>query len=325
MRGERRRGRRVAGFVPDGLCALGLIAMALVPARASAQSCPTSYLNADWSDTENPTGLWSYRAGGAALPSVESWQRDLGGWTRPQPGWAESESENNRLPFWYRSNGYETFAVDYRRCDVVVHTQDDGNGVGNGNAALVWTAPVDSAVWIRGNLWMARDIDRGNAWSLYRNDELLSEGAIASGDPYSRDSPFRLEDGSGGAGAVDEVMVQAGDEIRLVLTRTTTVGDFVGVRMRVGCVAPDSGTTTTTLYFPDCGDAVYVEGNAGPSTPLSASDALHVLNSAVGVSSCDLCVCDVNGSGAITAGDALAVLIAAVGTPVALVCPFCPC
>jgi hypothetical protein len=54
-----------------------------------------------------------------------------------------------------------------------------------------------------------------------------------------------------------------------------------------------------------------------------AADALAVLRAAVGTRSCDLCLCDVDNSGAISAADALRVLRAAVGQQVALVCPAC--
>jgi hypothetical protein len=52
-----------------------------------------------------------------------------------------------------------------------------------------------------------------------------------------------------------------------------------------------------------------------------ASDSLLVLRAAVGSSLCELCNCDVNASGTITAIDALTDLKAAVGQPVPLTCP----
>jgi hypothetical protein len=50
---------------------------------------------------------------------------------------------------------------------------------------------------------------------------------------------------------------------------------------------------------------------------------LFTLNVAVGSDCCDPCLCDVNGSGDVTATDALAGLNAAVGQPVDLLCPPC--
>jgi hypothetical protein len=48
-----------------------------------------------------------------------------------------------------------------------------------------------------------------------------------------------------------------------------------------------------------------------------------VLRAAVGLLSCDLCVCDANGSGDLRTVDALLVLRAALGLPVTLACPPC--
>lgn len=57
-----------------------------------------------------------------------------------------------------------------------------------------------------------------------------------------------------------------------------------------------------------------------------ASDALFVLQAAVGVSSCDACLCDVDNSGGttpVTASDALRVLKRAVDATIVLLCPPC--
>ena len=59
------------------------------------------------------------------------------------------------------------------------------------------------------------------------------------------------------------------------------------------------------------------------SFPPSASDALFILQTAVGMSSCALCVCDVDSNGSVAASDALRVLQSAVGLSVTLDCPAC--
>ncbi|MFN2375553.1 MAG: hypothetical protein ABR538_03390 [Candidatus Binatia bacterium] len=87
---------------------------------------------------------------------------------------------------------------------------------------------------------------------------------------------------------------------------------------------PEVTTTTlpeTTTTLPggggDCG--VPLSGGVKPN----ASDALFALKAAVGVGECELCVCDVNSSGSVAAGDALAILRAAVGSEAVLDCPPC--
>ena len=75
-------------------------------------------------------------------------------------------------------------------------------------------------------------------------------------------------------------------------------------------------TSISDKPFDACGD---------PQTPagITASDALFVLRTAVGTTSCLLCTCDVDTSGTIVASDALAVLRHAVGVNVELICQTC--
>ena len=75
-----------------------------------------------------------------------------------------------------------------------------------------------------------------------------------------------------------------------------------------------------TCMIVDCGDP-------DDSGQVRASDALFVLRAAVGVATCEPCVCNVDssaGTNPITASDSLRVLRASVGTAVELICPACP-
>lgn len=69
---------------------------------------------------------------------------------------------------------------------------------------------------------------------------------------------------------------------------------------------------------PMCGDA------SGLNLRISAGDALAVLRAAVGLDECALCVCDFDGSGTVTTADALAVLRWAVGIEMEPQCGVCP-
>jgi hypothetical protein len=75
-----------------------------------------------------------------------------------------------------------------------------------------------------------------------------------------------------------------------------------------------------------CGNATCVGDPIGDETTASirTNDALAVLRSAVGAARCTLCRCDVDGSGSMTSADALIVLRASLGLPVALNCHECP-
>lgn len=64
-------------------------------------------------------------------------------------------------------------------------------------------------------------------------------------------------------------------------------------------------------------------GDTDRNLDVTASDALFELAVAVGIESCDLCICDTDNSGGVTAVDALTILKNAVGLTVATSCPAC--
>jgi hypothetical protein len=79
------------------------------------------------------------------------------------------------------------------------------------------------------------------------------------------------------------------------------------------------------LAFPSASPAA--KGDCGQ--PLSsgsvptAVDCSSILRSALGISSCEICICDVNGNQSVNTTDALVCLKAAVGQGVTLDCPPC--
>ena len=84
----------------------------------------------------------------------------------------------------------------------------------------------------------------------------------------------------------------------------------------VGCLVSTAACEPAHAASIACGDANF-------DVTLTATDALAVLQSAVGGSLCAPCICDGNGDGGVTATDALIVLQASVGQNVARDCPAC--
>ena len=88
--------------------------------------------------------------------------------------------------------------------------------------------------------------------------------------------------------------------------------DFDGDTAFVRGNACDAGCQWVTCGDPDDSGAV------------NATDALIELRVAVGIETCALCVCNVDSIGTfVSASDALRVLNAAVGLPIVLTCPPC--
>ena len=233
------------------------------------QPVPTYDLVTDWSDAANPNGTWTYREGVNALPHVAAWENMLGTYTGSQPGWADSEVGTSRLPVWYQSLDLESFVHDFEAGDVAVHTTDDTNGVGNGNANVVWTSPIEGTVDVSGTVWMGREIGRSNDWFVYKNATLLSQGSIASGDAFSRANPFELTDGSTGPDPFTDVPVAVGDVIRLEFAKTSTFGDLVGVNLSILVASLAPSATTTTSATPTTSTTIATTTTTTTSTTTS--------------------------------------------------------
>ena len=108
----------------------------------------------------------------------------------------------------------------------------------------------------------------------------------------------------------------------------TALGDLDGDGVTDICVgAPfdndGSGDDSGAVWNLFLEGPALVCGDADGSGTVSATDALIALNTAVGAADCDLCLCDVDSNGAVTATDSLAILNAGIGLDVTLTCPTC--
>jgi len=117
-----------------------------------------------------------------------------------------------------------------------------------------------------------------------------------------------------------------------VTTTTTTTSTTQTLPSSTTTVTVSSTSTTVTVSTTSttvptggaCADPVALTAGLTPrADSVTASDALFILGAAVGIQTCDLCLCDTDGSGGVAATDALITLQAAIGLPVALECPPC--
>lgn len=194
----------------------------------------TTYdLRQNWSDAANPNGAWTYRQGSVALPHVADWT-PLGA-SVAQPAWATGTSAGAFLPAVFRTTSNPSpGSLDWQTGDIVCHTTDNGNGSGFGPLNILWTSPGQGVITISGGVWQARDTaGRSNRWSLVLNTTTLTGGDLTASDPYNRANPFEFSTGTGGATAVTNVSVLSGDTVQLLLERTSTAGDFVGMNFVV--------------------------------------------------------------------------------------------
>ncbi|MFH1278210.1 MAG: FlgD immunoglobulin-like domain containing protein [Candidatus Eisenbacteria bacterium] len=220
-------------------------------------------VTADWSDTQNPNGVWSYNA--AVGDPLTVHQEDYGLWEGdpPQPAWAFNPVSvgGAHLPSFLRCTDDVTGGgLDYPLGKVFIHGNDVWNSppeYQSERANVAWTSPIEGEVVIAGGIWhpnpgIGRDVD----WEIWRNQTMLTSGTIAYDGPYSSDSMMSWSEGSGGEGALT-LEVGIGDEVRLEIlwNQNFVAAFFAGVDFRI------DGTETGVGAAPDAPAALVLERN----------------------------------------------------------------
>jgi hypothetical protein len=172
----------------------------------------------------------------------------------------------------------------------------------------------------------------GGAINIVAGEYACTTGGLFSangGEGVAAAAGVLTGSGSGGGG---RVMVDAAIDtcvaapLSLLSAATVAPGGASDEPARTGA----AGTVVVNDRSEICANplASVVAARAGSrfddrSAVVTASDALFILQAAVGSKCCTPCVCDSNGSGDVTASDALLALQRAVGVPVDLACAPC--
>jgi hypothetical protein len=216
-------------------------------------------LKNDWNPPANPNGVWSYNTGNTPLPF-----QLIAGLPTGTPGayiWDTNLSDHQFLPLWFQASGLFS---GVQSGDIVVHTQDDGNGVGLGPANVTWTSPIAGLASISGNVWQLKNIpERSNHWSLYDNGVLLTGGDITGADAYDRTNPFDFSAGTGGPSMLQNIPVLPGDVLSLFIVSTTSNptrdGYFVDTNLTIDVTTADTGSVpepASLLVFAGLGTVI---------------------------------------------------------------------
>ena len=179
-------------------------------------------VQADWSDTSNPNGVWSYHSASGLMTSG-TWTGDAFG--TPQQAWLG--------PFprtWFQYNGTGP-AFDWQPGDIITHSG------GTMATILRFTSPVTGTLDVTGVTWQIRAIGRTVDWGFFLNNSLLTFGTMLSG-ATTRANPMNFFAGSGGAAALTNIAVTAGDQLELHYTGTP---EYAGVSRQVNAV-PEPAT-----------------------------------------------------------------------------------
>ena len=209
-------------------------------------------LAAEWSDSINPSGAWSYRQRSGALITTHlaAWlPGDLGA---SQPAWTDAGSGG--VPGWARSTGSSSAAG-------APHPEYDfpaGKVMAHGPAEAWWTSSASQRVTVAGGVWLLRHIGRDQRWYVKLNDAFLTSGTILSSETgVSSQAPRDLASGTNSVALTLDL--QPGDILKFgsAPLAPNTIEDFVGFDLRI-----QSGTAATpTNPLP------HITGFIGKGTP----------------------------------------------------------
>ncbi len=209
-------------------------------------SAPILYdLNANWSDSQNPNGPWSYNDGGGPITNhVVNYIPGV--FTAPQPAWVHAASGPGHIVSWFKATSSYS---DWLSGDVITHTWDvaSSGGLSTPNSNVSWTSPMNGTIDIGGSVWLARNIGRAVNWNLLINGAITTGGSLFDGDAFSRVTPFALSAGSGGSSVLNNVSVLAGDEVTLSFITTSRYGEFTGVNLDIELTPDPTIPEPTTL------------------------------------------------------------------------------
>lgn len=191
----------------------------------------TTYdLKANWSNTNNPNGVWSLREGNNVITAVvQNW---IG--FQSQYAWAKAATGNGAVPAFLKVSSGDFEAPRAEVGDVVVHPQDEVSGAGLGQARIVWTAPTSGTVDVEGAVWLARTtLKRADEYTLTVAGVKKASGTIDFDDGNTRDDPHAF--------SANLLPVTSGDEVVLQISQhpgcegegSGSCAEFCGVRFTV--------------------------------------------------------------------------------------------
>jgi hypothetical protein len=223
-----------------GLVIASLAVSLVSPARAGTITYHLHEAEDANSGGSNPDNAWEFLSGSTVLPFNTIPQPSgscLSGYPGITTDWSAGNVSGNCIPAFAVASGTGPGSpADFLAGDVVVHTQDDGNGSANGQASVTWTAPVSGTITVLAVIWYAQAAqERSNDFTLTLGGRTtLARGTIAYNSPVGSSRanplPFRGRPLSVIAGEVVALEIHRSpgqpygsiDGIDLMITETAT-------------------------------------------------------------------------------------------------------
>jgi len=212
------------------VAAIGLAALAGMADAATL----TYNLTNDWQNNSNPNGAWTYAQGSSPLPYQPNLGSSgcFGGQQGITGGYASgTQFGGDCIPAFIKATGNSSYANSFLAGDVLIHSQDSSDGAGQGQATLIWTAPVAGTISFSGAIWYAQfGVQRSNDFSIILGSTTLETGTVAYNSSVGSTRSNMLDFSSPG-----QLNVTAGETLDFVLRESAgqSFGSYDGLQLGI--------------------------------------------------------------------------------------------
>jgi hypothetical protein len=219
-------------------------------AGTASAALPSVYnVNTDWSDTDNPNGVWSYNYGNSPIPVHQTFFWGGAGWGIYDFGEA-SLLKGNPIPTGTPDPfGSTTPAVhDWLPGDVMMHAISIPYGGDTTFINVRWTSPGDGTIDITGRAWdgmIQPYVDRDVAWALLVGGQTIAEHLSTVG-VFRGDAAAQFGNNLLPGKSLTGIPVLTGDIVEFRLMTDTYYGQFVGLEENITLV-PEIGSAPLFL------------------------------------------------------------------------------
>ncbi len=208
-------------------CCAGL-GLALATATVRAEKI-TYDLNRDWSDAQNPNGVWSYDQNDTPISVFQTFWWGQAGWGYLWLG------DGCIIKGSYFAGLTDPFgnvvgpAFDWEPGDVMMHALSVPYGGDSTFLNVKWTCPGDGTIDISGHAWDGEIFpDRDIAWVLRVAGQPVAQRDSVIGI-HRTDAAAQFESNLLGRRSLKNIRVKQGDVVEFRVVTRTYYGHFVGI------------------------------------------------------------------------------------------------
>jgi len=203
--------------------------------KVAASEAPRTYnLTADWSNSTNPNGVWSYNLDNEPMAELQTYWWGQAGWGGGPPGdgcimKGNAPKEGTKDP----TGRLQTQAHDWQDGDVMMHSLSTPYGGETRFVNASWTSPADGTIDISGRAWDGQIFpERDIIWSLIVDGQTIAERSSVRGI-FRTDKAAKFSANVVGNRSLTGISISKGAVVELRVATVTDYGHFVGVEEQI--------------------------------------------------------------------------------------------